>query len=199
MKNFWSQVRGWFKEAEESSPTKPFVEEWLERTKEEKEDFNSWKLGSECLDLCSLVHSNFLRYQEGERESGDNRITFLSSAKAAGFVFHFPKGEYTLREAQRFMDFLKWKVSGLNYVSQLSDYRLYAKRGKSERIERFYLKPRLALNEQNRVDQMYGNIIIELTIRDEVPIHLKLQSNRYSDRNYVDAYSFEELMQSIFT
>ena len=198
MKNFWSQVKGWFKDAEQSSASKPFVKEWLERSEDEKKDLELWKLSESCLELTSLVASGYNDFKEDNSKFIPKRLTFLSSAKAAGFVLYFPKGKSELREAQRFMDFLKWKVGNLNYISQLSDYRMYVKNGNSERIERFYLKPRLLLNAQNQVDQKFGNILIELTIRDEKPVQLKLQSNRYSDRNYVDADSFQDLMDRIF-
>ena len=190
--NFWNKLKDWFKEEEQSSPTKPFVKEWLERTEEEKQDLLKWKLSDTCLDFCSLVYDSF------SQNENHPYLTFLKSPYSSGFSFNFQKGNYKLRDAQRFMDFLREKVLDLNYIKQMSDYRLYTKNGKTERIERFYQKPRVKLTEKNQMDQLFGNVIIELTIREEEPLNLKFQVNRYSDRNYTESQSFEKLMEGIF-
>lgn len=191
--DFWNKLKDWFKEEEQSSPTKPFVEEWLERSDEEKEDLKKWKLSDNCLEFSDLVYGTFLK---DEKKSS---LTFLKSPYSSGFLIEFKEKQYRLRDVQRFMDFLKEKVLNLNYKRQLSDYRLYTKNNKTERIERFYLKPRLKLLESNQVEQLFGNVIIELTIRDEMPLILKFQVNRYSDRNYTESNTFENLMKALFT
>ena len=58
--NFWNKLKDWFKEEEQSSPTKPFMEEWLERSEQEKEDLQKWKLSENCLKFCDLVYGAFL-------------------------------------------------------------------------------------------------------------------------------------------
>lgn len=193
MANFWKQVKGWFKAADESSPTKPFIEERLERSETEQEDLKKWKLSNSCLDLCSLVYDSFLE------EKNHPALTFLKLRSSSGFIINLEKEKTSLNDAQRFMDFLREKVLALNYKRQNSNYRLYTKNGKTEKIERFYMKPRLKLVENNRVDQLYGNVIIELTIREEQPLSLKFQVNRYSDRNYTDSRTFGALMEKVFS
>lgn len=192
MANFWAQVKKWFKEEDASSPTKPFIEEWLERSDEEKQDLIAWKLSDNCLNYCSLVFDSF------SEEKNHPALTFLKLPSSSGFIINLKKEETKLRDAQRFMDFLREKVLALNYIRQMSSYRLYTKNGKTERIERFYLKPRLNIVESNQVDQLYGNVIMELTIREEVPLSLKFQVNRYSDRNYTEGRSFKSLMTKVF-
>ncbi len=193
MANFWKQVKGWFKEVDESSPTKPFIEERLERTEAELEDLKSWKLSNSCLELCSVVYDSFLE------EKNHPALTFLKLRSSSGFIIDLEKEKTNLRDAQRFMDFLREKVLALNYKRQNSNYRLYSKNGKTEKIERFYMKPRLNIVESGQVDQLYGNVIIELTIREEVPLSLKFQVNGYSDRNYTDSRTFGALMEKVFS
>jgi len=193
MANFWKQVKGWFKDADESSPTKPFIEEQLERTEAEKEDLKRWKLSDACMDFCSLVYDSFL---ENKRHSS---LTFLKFRSSSGFIINLEKEKAKLRDAQRFMDFLQEKVLSFNYKRQNSNYRLYTKNNKTEKIERFYMKPRLNVLEDRKVDQLYGNVMIELTIREEKPLKLKFQVNRYSDRNYSDGRTFEQLMEELFS
>ncbi len=190
--NFWNKLKDWFKEEEQSSPTKPFVKEWLERTPEEKVDLLKWKLEDTCLDFCSLVYDSFSQSEKHPY------LTFLKSPYSSGFLLDFRKGNYQLRDAQRFMDFLKEKVEHLNYLRQLSDFRLYTRNGKTERIERFYLKPRVKIAENNQVDQLFGNVIIELTIQEKQPLTLKFQVNPYSDRNYTKSQTFEKMIDQIF-
>ena len=192
MANFWKQVKEWFKEADKSSPTKPFIEERLERSETEKVDLQKWKLSDSCLDFCSLIYDSF---SENKKHPS---LTFLKTPSSSGFIINLKKEEINLRNAQRFMDFLQEKVLALNYKRQNSNYRLYNKNGKTEKIERFYMKPRLKLVGNNQVDQLYGNVMVELTIREEIPLSLKFQVNRYSDRNYTESRTFEKLMEVVF-
>ena len=118
---------------------------------------------------------------------------------SSGFIVNLEKENVKLRDAQRFMDFLQEKVLSFNYKRQNSNYRLYTKNNKTEKIERLYMKPRLNVLEDRKVDQLYGNVMIELTIREEKPLRLKFQVNRYSDRNYSDGLTFEQLMEALFS
>ena len=168
------------------------MEEWLERSEQEKEDLQKWKLSENCLKFCDLVYGAFLKDEQGPF------LTFLKTPYSSGFLIEFKENQFALQDVQRFMDFLQEKVLSLNYKRQLSDYRLYTKNNKVERIERFYLKPRLKILTTNKVVQQFGNVIIELTIRAEVPLNLKFQVNKYSDRYFTDSESFEDLMKQIF-
>ena len=51
--------------------------------------------------------------------------------------------------------------------------------------------------EGQKIDQCYGNITIELTLRNDQPHLLTFRATSYSDRLYADAADFHELMQSL--
>jgi len=198
MANFWSEIKNWFKEEEQSSPTKPFVQEWLDRSEEEEKDLFSWKLGMQALEINGLVYSNFQDFQSTGK-NGHKLVYFLKNQSSGGFMFYFSETDYSLRDARRFMDFLGTKIKDSGYKTQVSDYRLYTKNNHPERLERFYLKPRLMEPIDGKAQQLFGNISIELIIRDDKPRQLKFMATTYTDYQFVDGKTFEELMNWVFT
>ena len=198
MANFWKQVKNWFNEEAESSPTKPFVQEWLERTDEEETDLFSWQLGMSALELNSLVFSEFKAFKES-RKNTHKLVYFLKNQSSNGFMFYFNETDYSLRDAQRFMDFLNKKIKENSYKTHVADCKLYTKNNHPERLERFYLKPRIMPPIDGKAQQLFGNILIELVIREEKPRQLKFQATTYTDHKFIEGKSFEELMNLIFT
>jgi len=198
MINFWKQVKSWFNEEAVSSPTKPFVQEWLDRTEEEEKDLFSWQLSMSALELNSLVLSQFKEFNKSKKNS-HKLVYFLKNQSSGGFMLYFSKTDYSLRDAQRFMDFLNMKIKGNGYKTQVADYKLYTKNDHPERLERFYLKPKLMPAIDGKAQQLFGNILIELIIRDEKPRQLKFQATTYTDYQFVEGKSFEELMNLLFT
>ncbi len=57
-----------------------------------------------------------------------------------------------------------------------------------------YLKPSLKYRARTPVLQLYGNIYISLDIVNDTPIQLKVHSNVYQGRGYVEAQEFEEFI-----
>lgn len=198
MANFWKQLKQWFAEEAESSPSKPFVREWLERTEKEEKDLFSWQLGMAALEINGLVFSQFKSFLESKK-NGHNVVFFLKNRSSGGFMFYFSQTEYSLRDARRFMDFLNKKVKENSYKTQVADYRLYTKNDLPERLERFYLKPKLLPPIDGKAQQLFGNILIELIIREEQPKQLKFMATTYTDHKFTEGKPFEELMELIFT
>lgn len=198
MADFWKQIKNWFNEEAESSPTKPFVQEWLDRTDEEEKDLFIWQLGMAALEINSLVYAQFQNFQESKKNA-HKLVYFLKNQSSGGFMFYFGETDYLLRDAQRFMDFLNKKIKDNGYKTHVADYKLYTKNNHPERLERFYLKPKLMPTIDGKAQQLFGNILIELIIRDDKPRQLKFQATTYTDHQFVEGKSFEELMNLIFT
>jgi hypothetical protein len=61
-----------------------------------------------------------------------------------------------------------------------------------------YLKPSIKYRARNPVLQIYGNIYIHLEILNDQTQELKITSNIYQGRGYVEPHPFEELIALFF-
>ncbi|MBK9013497.1 MAG: hypothetical protein IPM82_05115 [Saprospiraceae bacterium] len=106
---------------------------------------------------------------------------------------------YAREDAGHFFDLLKEKVLTLNYRNQLSDTRSWSEKDWVQTVERHYLKPRQNWEADKKINQQFGNITIELILRNDSPHLLTFRATSYSDRLYADASDFHELMQAVLT
>lgn len=196
MNNIWNQIKGLFKQVEESSATKPAIHEVINRSIAEKEDFEHWKKTIVRRRLSDWLNNQYAIYKTLPLET-DEGIDFLNTPSMKGFVIHFHQTQYSKRDALHFLDFLKERVANLNYRTQLSDVRTYSKPKWVESIQKHYLKPRTNFEEGVKIDQQYGNVSIDLVLRDDRPHHLRFSATSYSDHLYNDAKDFEELVMAV--
>lgn len=194
--NIWDYFKNYFKEAEKSSGSNPVVHELLERSESEKVAFENWK--------GSLSHRRIFDYlsaqyamSQSNRDGLDRAIVFLDTPSSKGFAVHLSLTEYGRADAMYFFDILKEKVLTLNYRTQMSDTRTWSEKDWVTTVEKHYLKPRQKWADGEKIDQQFGNITIELTLRDERPFKLTFRATHYSDRLYADAEDFGNLMDVI--
>jgi hypothetical protein len=125
-----------------------------------------------------------------------NTIDFLNGQSTKGFVIHFQQMGYSTRDTRFFAYWLKEKIKTLPYRMQIADRRSFAGDSAAvETIERFYIKPNKTLVPGEKIDQFFGNISIELTLKNDAPAQLFLKSTVYPDRIYHEGYGLEALMQ----
>jgi len=198
MSDIWKYFTNLFNAAEESSSTQPFIHELIERTDTDKEDYEHWKKTLVKRRLINWLNSQHIAYLINPNDI-DESIDFLNLTSSKGFVVHFQKMGYTKAEGIHFFDYLKERVLTLGYRSYVSDFRTYQKKDWIETTQRHYLKPRPNfLKEKNeKFNQAYGNINIELILRNEKLIQLKFSATSYNDRKFEDADEFNDLMQEL--
>lgn len=130
-------------------------------------------------------------------EDIDEAIDFLNTPSSKGFVIHFYKTQYSKRDVRHLCTYLKEQVRTLGYRVQISDTRTFNRPNWVETIDRHYLKPRPQFNQDQPLDQRFGNILIEHHLRDDAPHYLKFSSTTYQDRLFKDPEEFKALMQAI--
>lgn len=194
--NVWDFFKNYFKEAEHSSGSNPVVHELLERSETEKADYKDWKGSLPCRRLFDALASEYAMYQSSP-EKVDRAFTFLKTNSSHGFAIHFPLTGNTHAEATHFFDFLKEKVLTLNYRAQMSDTRTWSEKDWVQTVEKHYLKPRQQWADDQKIEQQFGNVTIELTLRDNHPFKLTFRATHYSDRLYAEADDFAELMRVV--
>ncbi|MEM1217823.1 MAG: hypothetical protein AAGH79_02890 [Bacteroidota bacterium] len=196
--SLWDYVKNLFQTAEESSPTVPVVHKLIERSQEEKEAYDHWKktlVRRRLLDWLGDQYAIFLH----SPNDIDQALDFLNTPSSKGFVIHLHQTQYSQRDAIFFLDYLKDRVKTLNYRIQISDSRTFNRPNWVETIERHYLKPRSKYQEGEKFKQAFGNILIDLYLRDDRPHHLKLSATIYKDHLFEEAEEFRTLLQMLLT
>ena len=196
MANFWDNIKKLFQVGGESSPSNPAIHEVIARSEEEKADFTRWKETIVCKRLVNWLGDQYALYRVLPGDV-DEAIGFLNTPSSKGFVIHFSQTQYSLRDATHLLDLLCERVRVLRYSPQVSDRRTFSRGDWVETVERHYLKPRTDFRKDGPFEQRFGNVMIELVLRNEQPHHLKFSATSYTDSKYREAEDFQALMQGV--
>ncbi len=206
----WDQLKSIFQSAEESQPSSPAIHEVLSRHKDETEAFARWRDGLVCRRLLDWLSDQYALFLT-EPNRVDSGLDFLSTKSQKGFVIHFNDTQYSLKEAEFFQLYLRERVLTQAYRTQVADARTYSKAGATERTDRYYLKPRPSWSHPDgpdvamdghtadQHDQQFGNVMIELVVRNDKPHQLRFSAAIYHDRVYKDATGFGALMDIVLS
>ena len=197
MSSFWDQVRKLFQSAEESSPSNPVIHKMIERSEEQKTQFEDWQDSYVCQQLYNWLGDQYALFQTGNLNLLDDAIDFLNTPSTKGFVVHFHKTQYSPSDVMFFADSLKQRVLALKYRTQISDSRTFNKDRWVETIERHYLKPRPHFKPNEKFKQQFGNITVQHVLRNDQPHHVRLGATIYKDHMYEEAEDFQSLMGKI--
>ncbi len=192
----WNYLRRLFQSAETSSLARPFLHEVLRRDAEQKADFEQWQESLMRRRMTDWLADQYAVWLT-DPERLDEAIDFLDTPSSKGFVIHFHKTRYNRREVTHLFEYLHHKVHALDYRRQHADVRTYQREGWVETVERYHLKPRVRTGDGDKLNQRFGNITIELTLRNDRVFNLKFRANTYSDRAFQEADSFGALMQAL--
>ncbi len=193
MPGFWNYLKNLFKEAEHSSPSQPAMHELIIRSEEEQEDYEQWKESLLSRRLVNWLSDQYAVYCTAP-DHIDEAVDFLDTPSSKGFVIHFHKTNYTRREVTHLFDYFKEQVLEHNYRTQISDARIYNRGNWVETTERHYLKPRIKNMDGGKMNQAYGNVMIELELHNDQVHNLRFRATSYQDRQFHEAEEFRELM-----
>lgn len=197
MTNAWEYFKNFFREAEQSSASRPIFNEILERSPAEQLDQQAWIGSLPCRRLLGLLAEQYA-ISASNPASVDASLTFLQTPSTNGFAIHFDRLDFGKNDASNFFDLLKEKVLALNYRSSHSDNRSWSEGDWIKTVQRYYLKPRQDwASEVRKIDQRFGNITIELNHRNDQPYLLTFRATSYSDHLYAPPSDFHELMQAL--
>ena len=189
----WSYIKNLFQDAEQSSHTRPYIHETLERSSTELEEYEAWKSDLARHRLMNSLGDEYATHRI-DPSKFDRSLDFLDTPSMKGFVIHASIGAYQLKELRHLLDYLKERVLTIEYKTYVSDRRIYNRNGKNEMVERHYLKPKAKLTENEQITQKYGNIRIELKCQNDIPINLKFSATGYHDRLFEKTEDFRVLM-----
>nr|MBS0037979.1 hypothetical protein [Saprospiraceae bacterium] len=163
----------------------------------DREEFISWSTESEELTgLLSSLKTEYHNYK-AEHENHGQWVDFLDSSGANGIMMHPAKYPDEIKNWHFVAEFLKDRVLSWGYKLYSSNKRFKADLSGTTHF-RHYLKPPVKNVLSPPVDQLFGNVTIELTERNADIETLKIQIQHYSDRNYQPPRDIEDLYYSIF-
>ncbi len=193
MGDLWDYFKKLFFKTESSSPSNPLIHEMISRTEAEKKDYRHWKETLVRRRLQDWLSDQYALYRVTPDDI-DEAIDFLDTPSSKGFVIYLHLTQYSLRDSIFFLDFLKDRVLKINYKVQISDTRTYSNGEQIETVQRHYLKPRPNFETEGRLKQQFGNVTIELLLRDEKPYNLKFRATSYRDSLFEDPQDFKDLI-----
>jgi hypothetical protein len=197
MSDIWDYFKNFFREAADSSASRPIFNEVLERSGAERSAFEAWKGTLPFRRLHDLLAEQYAMLQSNPAGL-DPALTFLQTDSSNGFALHFDRLDFQRQDASHFFDLLKEKTLALGYHAQVSSVRTWSEKDWVQAVERHYLKPnRLPAAEDQKLEQRFGNVTIELAFRNDRPHLLTYRATHYADRLYYEPHDFHELMQAL--
>lgn len=166
----------------------------LRRSEKDSLFYAQWSLMDRCRELVNLIHKSYhfkkagmpapleIRLYEG---AGSNGFAIISGSK------HMDTNEMTY-----LFEHFGTVVKRMGYRMAHSDREMTDRQHYVEIRERQYLKPPLSLDQP--IDQLFGNVLMELVYADKEPQYLKLMVNTYAGRPYAEAKPFDDFMEKLF-
>ena len=185
--------------------TLPIVREKLKRSEKENVEFQIWSSSGDATYWLARIYESYHLKRQG-LVSQDIQVHLFSSAASNGIAISYTNAMST-KQFRFLFDKLKESILNLPYPYKLytSDRAHYERTNYIETIEKHYLKPVYGTNKEvgnelksdGQLPQFYGNILIEYIQIDGEPSFIRLLANIYSDRLFLDALPFEEMIKTI--
>lgn len=166
----------------------------LSRSEEEVKVQKYWEKSERCRDLLRDIDN---AYQMAKAKIQDKYLVhLLQTPTANGMAISFQENIFTKEEFFHLMDLFKNRLLMMNYTLQVSERTLQDKGSFVLTKEKYYLKPSIfkQIRSQEKINQRYGNVTLEVTLTDQKPQYLKVLSTIYFDRNFTEAKNFEDLL-----
>lgn len=123
-------------------------------------------------------------------------VHVFATKMSNGFALSY-SNEFDRQEFQFLFDLLAEKARALGYRLVNSDVQIGEKGDVIETREKHYLKPPQTRGVK-KIDQQFGNILVEYVMVNDQPSYIKLLANIYSDRLYKEPDDHQDLIAHLF-
>jgi hypothetical protein len=186
MSNWLTQLQQFWSAAQKTPQIAP-VHELLTRSQRFNEAYAGW-------DKNLVIEALRQAYQQEIMGEKSSIFTRIDGPTAAGLQWHKPP-HLADNEFDFLAEYTKDLLLALGYVLHQADRRIFNREKVVEEVHRYYLKARTGVDTlSGNMSQRWGNILIEVIRVNGQVAKLKIQLNRYSDRAYAEAQSFDSLM-----
>jgi hypothetical protein len=185
--NWWKQLMG--SPSKEDAPVhQPLV--WSD---EATRKFHNWKLEAGFKPYWNYLQAG-LEAELQNKDTDTACVSFWKGQGAEGVLFYFDHNHELLADALFLFRYCGDRVKELGYTVHLQDHK---KDGKDKELLRLYFKPSLRskLDQDGQLwSQIYGNLLLELSLTHSGPDTLKIQANSFQDRQYQKVRHFYEFV-----
>ena len=181
-----------------SGTNKVVLNEVIKRSDAYQRRYMEWEASDQQTAAYAAVAEGYQTKLLNEEGPGV-QVHLLRSQYANGIAISFHDSGMSKESFSFLFDHIAEKVRKIDgYRRVNADYLITERENYVETKEKYYLKP-VVTKDTSKVNQRYGNILIEHILNDDKPIYIKLTANVYSDSNYHDAESFEGLMSYLLS
>ena len=124
-------------------------------------------------------------------------VHLFQSSMANGFALSYNE-EIPKQDFQYLFEYFANRVLGLKYKQANADVMITDKGDFVETKEKYYFKP-VSDPKSEKVEQHYGNILVEYIIINDRPSYIKVMASVYSDQLYAPPLEHDELVEYLFS
>ncbi len=174
----------------------PVVSESLERTKKDEWNYCEWLSTGK-----HRIHLQRIRQAIREKQAGiePSMEIYLHESNTANGFFFCQRSGFSGECLGYMLEYFKDKVLEQPYYLNNKTRQYEEEPDRIKTTEMYYLKPSLKFQMERPVKQLFGNIHLEFVQFNDKPEYLKVMVTTYNDRNYQEAFSFEEFLDYLLT
>lgn len=186
----------WKRKTESGGIRRPLIHEPLEWDEDSAKAYASWLDSLEKERILNQLLDAFLLFSQ-KGETLDDAIDYTDAPMHRGFVLYLDKLDFPFETYRFLLELFKDRIKDDGYILNLNDAMTRVDENGIATVYRYYLKPSMRDMAQGLRTQRYGNVKLELHVRNDMPIHFKCLSTIYRDRSYTEASPFKELVDVI--
>lgn len=200
--SFFEQVinKVFSKNATNTASQKPIrVQEKLVYTEKFLSEFEEWKSRSETSVWLDFLKQSLKLQFNGI--DGPQYIQTFSMDATRGFAV-LNKEETNDKRLTFLLHHIYGKLKEIGYIPQKSGRSIEDRSSYVHIQEGYYMKPNVYLGmgkSGKALNQLYGNITLELVSADQRNSYLKVVTTWYHDHNFDAPEPYEDLLESLFT
>ena len=194
-KNLWQAIQSQVKSSKRQNTQVPFLSDLIDDTDFSEQKILEWYdfQGRDILIKVKNEYANFKNSQPTKQG-----VYFIADRGINGFALDLRKFKMSLHDLRNFQNYLVLRLKNFGYTKHYHKVETTQKTGFVECIYRYYLKPSYQVTMTMPINQLYGNVCIELVSRNDKLFRLVIKVMYYSDRNYQKELPFDGFMDTIY-
>ncbi|MEQ8360744.1 MAG: hypothetical protein RH860_14730 [Cytophagales bacterium] len=170
------------------------VQEMYSLGEQEQKEYTSWLKKESTIAQVNKIYSGIKHKKAGLSEQNE-RYSIYQSLQSNGF-YVLCENFLDSKNTRFVLEVLKDQLLAMGYYQNHSSRDIFEENDNLKTKISYYLKPKFS-NYEIPLEQKFGNIHLECLFINDKPDYIKLLANVYSDRNYKEAESFDDLLAAL--
>ena len=179
------------------------VEEWT-RSEDEMTRFWVWTRTQALVRWQQELRAAFATYQTTLQHNGYHApdihrkdIIFTKGPQTRQIIFTCKQHLHCTADFANLHEYFAQRLIALGYTLTSADKHTCHRTGREMTAVRYYLKPPCRVDEQKRLEQVFGNITLLLYSVNGVPTELDVKAARFRDKMFAPPASLEKLVAAL--